>query len=218
MHATLTDEQSRGAWTYRAVRPLPVPATWTPGQRVVADCSWGVKLLCRWANAPDPMGGPIGNSATIAAHLPHLYLTTELQVGDPVTFGRWGTEHAAMVMEPGRDPLLWSMGHQGAPNAYRLSWDSREHQLLRLMPPDPKPVTPQDLLRAKTGYWSWLQWKLGEGAWEKYPPEAPNVRPDVPTHIGLPTNGTGQWWIRLQLFAANRNRPNKATAPVKEPK
>lgn len=217
MHATLQDEQTRSDWTYRAVRPLPLPASWTPGQHVVSDCSWGVRLLCEWAGAPNPMGGPTGNSATIAAHLPHVYLTTELQVGDPVTFGRWGSEHAAMVMEPGRDPLLWSDGHQGAPNAYRLSWDTREHQLLRLMPDDPKPLTPEQVLRAKTGYWSWLQWKLGEGAWVRYLPSAPQVRPDVPTRIGVPWNGTGQWWIRLQLFLANRDRPNKATRPVGAP-
>lgn len=221
MHATLVDEQTRGDWTYRAVRPLPLPPNWTPGQHVVSDCSWGVRLLCHWAKAPDPMGGnygPVGNSQTICAHLPHIHLPQELKPGDPVTFGRWGNEHAAIVMEAGADPLLWSDGHQGAPNAYRLSWDTRDHQLLRLMPDDPKPVTAEGILRSKTGYWSWLQWKLGEGAWIRYRPEAPNVRPDVPARIGVPWNGTGQWWIRYAQFVANRKKPNKPTALVKAPR
>jgi hypothetical protein len=209
MHATLVDEAARGDWTYRAVRPLYVPHMWTPGQHVTADCSKGVQYLVRWALGPDPMGsgfGPYGNSQTICFHLHHLDHPSELQVGDPVTFGSWGNEHAAMVLEPGSDPLLWSHGHQGAPNSYRLSWDTRAHQLLKLMPDDPKaPPTAVEKLQAKTGWFSWVAWKLGEGAWQHYGKANPKVRPDVPTVI------SPQWWARYAAFLKARNTGDRPT-------
>lgn len=212
MHATLIDEAEHGTWTYRAIRPLYVPHNWTQGQRVVSDCSAGVKYLCRWAGAPDPMGtnyGPYGNSQTICFHLHHLDLPSDLQAGDPVTSGRWGEEHAAIVLEPGHDPLMWSDGHQGAPNSYRLSWDTRAHQLLKLMPDDPKaPPTPQDKLRAKTGWFAWMAWIQGEGAWAHYGPANPKVRPNVPRVI------YAQWWERRVRFLAARKKGNKASGPV----
>lgn len=200
MLATLADSEN---WTYRAVRPLPIPLTWRKGQKVISDCSWGVKLLNRWAKAPDPMRtgyGPWGNSGTLTASLPHLDHPSQLLVGDPVTFGPHGDEHAAAVLEPGDDPLLWSDGHQGAPNTYRLSNDHREQHYLRLILPDWKP-TKADLLRAKTGYWSWLQWALAEGAWRGYTKRDRNVRPNVPKIIPL------SWWKRRARFVANRNKP-----------
>ncbi len=213
MHETLVDQANHGTWTYRAIRPLYVPHIWTPGQRVVSDCSKGVQYLCRWAAAPDPMGsgyGPYGNSQTICMHLHHLDHPSQLQVGDPVTFGRWGEEHAAIVLEAGNDPLLWSDGHQGAPNSYRLSWDTRSHQLLKLMPDDPhEPPTPQQKLQAKTGWFSWVAWKLGEGAWQHYGKANAKVRPNVPTVI--PPN----WWTRYVRFLAARNTGNKPTTAAR---
>jgi hypothetical protein len=109
-----------------------------------------------------------------------------------------------MVYTTGRDPLLWSFGHQGAPNFYLLSQDSREHQLLKLGVPDPKP-TPQDVLRAKTGYWSWVSWFLGEGEWRKYGHLNPTVRPNVPKKISQ------DWWNRLAAFEAARHKGNPPT-------
>jgi hypothetical protein len=213
MRATLADENQHGTWSYAAVRPLYVPHVWTPGQRVRSDCSKGVQYVCRWAGAPDPMGngyGPYGNSQTICMHLHHLDHPSELQAGDPVTFGRWGEEHAAIVLEPGRDPLLWSDGHQGAPNTYRLSWDSRTHQLRKLMPDDPKaPPTAADKLRARTDWFSWVAWKLGEGAWQHYGPANKIVRPNVPTVIST------QWWARYVLFIAARNKANQPSTPIR---
>lgn len=207
MRATLDD---RANWTYRFTRPLPVPSTWQPGQHVDADCSHAVKLLCRWAGAPDPMGNgwsTWGNSTTLAVHLPHLHAAAELHVGDIVTFGPAGTKHAAMVLEPGPDPLLWSFGHQGAPNTYRLSEDDREHQLLRLPVPVPPP-TDNARLRARTGYWAWLAWKEGEGDWKGHVRADPHVRPNVPRRI------PARWWRQRLRFLLARRRGNKpATKP-----
>lgn len=207
MNDTVADEAKMHDWTYHAVRPMYVPPAWEPGQRIVGDCSKGVQYLCRWAGCADPMGmnyGPYGNSSTLWAHLQHLKMRTDLQIGDIVTFGPSGSEHAAMVLVPGTDPLVWSFGHQGAPDTYHLSVDKRQQQFLR----NPLPVyipTPQDKLKVETGYWAWVAWKLGEGDWAKYGAANKSVRPNVPNVI--PTS----WWYRFALFLKNRESGNKPT-------
>ena len=158
MRATLADNAAHHDWDYRAIRPLYVYPSWHAGQHVNADCSFGCKLLCHWAGLnDDPCGSNwdgYGNSSSIAAHLHHLDRPEQLLIGDIVTFGTDGANaHAAMVLEPGHDPLLWSHGHQGAPNTYRLSEDGRPHLYCRI-PAAAYRRTPDDLLRAKTGYWA----------------------------------------------------------------
>lgn len=208
MKATIADEHAHGTWTYHAVRPLSVPVHWFRGLKVVADCSKGCQYLARWAGAPDPMGmgfSEWGNSTTMTAHLAHLDHPSELDVGDYVTFGPGGDKHAACVMEKGNDPLLWSHGHQGAPNSYRLSADRRERHFLRN--PVPHHVkTKAERLRAMTGYWSWLQWTLGEGNWRGYGSSNKTVRPNVPKRIPL------KWWrMRAKFILVRKRGANKAT-------
>jgi hypothetical protein len=41
------------------------------------------------------------------------------------------------------------------------------------------PPTPQDKLRAKTGFYAWVAWRLGEGPWQHYSPANKTVRPAV---------------------------------------
>ncbi len=206
---TIADEKYHGNWVYRAVRPMHVPyRPWAPKRVVHGDCGKGCQYLCWWAHVPeDPMGrsyDAYGNSSSLCLHLQHLDHPSQMLVGDIVTFGAGGDEHAAMVMEKGTDPLLWSFGHQGAPNSYRLSADRRVHQCLRV--PMPKYIpTPDDKLRAKTGYWAWLQWRLGEGDWRHHQPSAKTVRPDVPAVI--PPN----WWLRYGRFLKNRKKGTKAS-------
>jgi hypothetical protein len=214
MVKTLTDQTSHHNWVYEAVRPLPRPTTlrkYSPGQRVVSDCSKGVQFLCWWVpDCPDPMGNgfsTVGNSTTIAMHLKHISDPAQLEIGDPVTFGENGNEHAAIVMERGRDPLLWSDGHMGAPNSYRLSYDRRVHQLLKLPVAGYVP-SPADKLRAEKGYWAWVQWRLGEGDWASYGKAIAKVRPDVPKII------PAKWWTNLAKFIAARNKPNKPNGPT----
>lgn len=208
MQETLGDEYKNHTWTYRAIRPLAIPPSWAKGLRVVGDCSKGVQYLCKWAGMlNDPMGmnwGVYGNSTNLCLHLQHLDHRYELRVGDIVTFGAGGDKHAAMVYEPGSDPLVWSFGHQGAPNTYRLSQDHRQQQYLRI-PTTDLIVLPEDKLRAKQGYFSWVAWKLGEGHWAPYGKANPKVRPHVPKVI------SPVWQWRYSLFLANRNRGNKAT-------
>lgn len=200
MRQTVADESAHLTWSYREVRPMPVPASWHAGQRVVGDCSKGVQYLCKWAGCKDPMQeeyGPYGNSQTLWLRLQHLARATELEVGDIVTFGRDGDEHATMVCEGGADPLLWSFGRQGAPELYRLSQDRRPAQFCR----NPLPIftpTPADKLRAQTGWFAWVGWKLGEGGWRTYGQADPKVRPNVPSRIPL------SWWARYAKFLKNR--------------
>lgn len=208
MRATLADEAARHDWDYRAVRPMPVPRSWQPGQHVEGDCSKGVQYLARWAKAPDPMGNgwdDWGNSYTIWLHLRHLPSRTDLLPGDIVTFGASGQSHAAMVLEPGPDPLVWSFGHQGAPNSCRLSEDSRPQQYLRLPVPAYKP-SPQDELRARKGWFAWMAWYEGEGDWRKYGPRKASVRPAVPRLI------PPAWWARRAAFLLRRQKGNKPTS------
>ncbi len=218
MHATLIDEAAHHNWTYAAVRPEAMTGSrgrYPAGTQIRSDCSKGVQRICFWTTgAPDPMKngwGAYGNSSTICAALTHMYYApSQMLIGDVVTFGANGDEHAAMVLEAGADPLLWSDGHQGAPNTYRLSWDHREHQLLRLPVVDYNP-SPDDELRAAKGYWAWMQWKLGEGGWRHHAPEDPKVRPDVPAVI------PDVWWKQRAAFLRSRKKPNKPTAPISAP-
>ncbi len=207
----LMDETAadHGNWTYRAVRPLKLGARpWRKGMKVVSDCSKGVQNLCWFARCPhDPMGrdwDEYGNSQTLWSNCQHLDKASELQVGDFVTFGRDGEEHAAMVRHTGVDPMLWSDGHQGAPNFYRLSYDRREHQFLRN--PIPK-VTPTkaERCRARTGWFAWVAWRLGEGDWKTYGKSNRTVRPNVPKVIPV------TWWTRYARFIARRKKADRPT-------
>lgn len=212
MYDILADEAKNHNWTYYAVRPMPIPASpYVPGRSIVGDCSKGVQYINHWAGVlNDPMGmgwGPNGNSQTLWTNLQHLDHASQLQVMDIVTFGHNGEEHAASVLEAGLDPLLWSFGHQGAPNSYRLSQDKREKQFL-LNPIAVYVPTPQDVLRAKTTWFAWVAWKLGEGDFRHYGPEDKTVRPNVPKKV------PAGWWVRYAQFLANRKKANKPTLVI----
>lgn len=206
MDATVADHAN---WTYLAVRPLPVAKRpWKKGEKVVADCSLGVRDLCWFAEAPvDPMRldwAPYGNSQTLWQHCQHLDSPAELLVGDFVTFGLDGDEHAAMVKRRGKDPLLWSDGHQGAPNFYLLSQDGRVSQYLRNPLPTYEP-TAAERLQAMTGFRAWVQWRRGTGDWHGRGKHNRKVRPDVPRRI------PASWWRRYARLHLNRKKGNPPT-------
>jgi hypothetical protein len=126
LHQLMTETAGNAyGWNYREVRPLPIPARLAHG--VNADCSYGCVVLCKWAGAPDPTGmgfDGYGNSVSMYQHLEHIPLA-QATVGDCLVFGPDGEWHATMIYRPGPDPVLWSHGHQGAPNLYPLSADPR---------------------------------------------------------------------------------------------
>lgn len=124
-YMTLTAGNHYG-WHYHEVRPLKIPAVLARG--VQADCSFGCVILCKWADGPDPTGNHFdgyGNSVSMFKHLRHIE-QREARVGDIAVFGPEGEWHAVMVYTPHHaNPVFWSHGHEGAPNLYPLSADSR---------------------------------------------------------------------------------------------
>lgn len=55
-------------------------------------------------------------------------------------------------------------------------------------------------LTQRTGWYSWVAWRLGEGDWKPYGPANPDVRPNVPVYI------SASWWERLRVFLAARKK------------
>lgn len=58
--------------------------------------------------------------------------------------------------------------------------------------PVPKPVAPS-LLRGRTGYWSWLAWRLGQASWKPYGKTNPHVRPHLPVRV------PARWWRQAAI-------------------
>jgi hypothetical protein len=211
MQETITDQARDGNGTYLAVRPQTILRSYTPGMRYQADCSDYCRDLCCIAGVPDDPAGngyqDYGNSSSIWLHLHHVTLP-QAQVGDIVTFGKWsGEEHACMVMDL-TDPLnpdVANMGEQGQPvkSTYQIELANHPGSVATVcklnLPPDPPP-TPQEILQAKTGFYSWLAWGLGEGPWKHYGKSNRSVRPAVPLRI------PASWWARRVQFLANRKK------------
>ena len=62
-----------------------------------------------------------------------------------------------------------------------------------------KGKVPAATLRAKTGYFAWVAWRLGEGAWKGWGRANLAVRPNVPRAI------SNAWWGRLEAFLFARS-------------
>lgn len=105
-----------------------------------SDCSFGAKTLFWLAGvADDPTGekwGPWGNSSSTYAYLrkrpgldnaaqPKTSDLAKCKVGDILVVGQDGSDHLAVVMETGPNPLVWSDGRPGAPDSYRVLDDTR---------------------------------------------------------------------------------------------
>ena len=215
MNETLTEEARYHNWIYEAIRPITVARYWVEGKRRVSDCSKGCQAVARWAgDCPDPMGrnwDGYGNSTTMTMHLPHLNHLSEVQIADYVTFGYNGDDHATCVKKLIKDSLghtvdllLWSDGHMGAPNQYRLSYDKRQRYFLH-NPVVKIPLTAAEILRAKTGFWAWAQWRKGVGHWKGHGKHNPKVRPNVPKVIPL------RWWRRYAGIWGRSRKANKPT-------
>jgi len=214
MASTVGSQARIGNWRYAMIRPQDVQLTASQiaAQPVESDCSSGVRILCHAADAPDPAGlsyAPYGNSSSIWAHCHHIDLA-DVQPGDMATFGYWsGEHHVCMFWEKtsGGDWYVWNHGAPGQPIRSTLSRERDWHSpmtvtYVSLGVPDPPP-TPEDKLREKTGFYSWVAWKLGEGPWRKYGKASPKVRPHVPRVIPV------KWWRQYAAFLRARKKPNK---------
>jgi hypothetical protein len=87
------------------------------------DCSGFVTLCYAWAGAPDPNGlgySGAGYTGTLLAHMRPIELES-VRPGDVVVWGPAPGRHAALVLEPGPDPLLCSHGQERGPLEVRFS-------------------------------------------------------------------------------------------------
>lgn len=224
---TVADQQEHRLDTYAAVRPQDVRIVWEPGVRLVLDCSDYCRVVHYSAGCPDDPAGngyqPYGNSSSIWLHLREAEVSLaevaayggwdpawgKVEVGDIFTFGRWtGEQHACVVYQAGRNPTVGNMGGPGQPGFSTLLAEASDHSGYATLckphlPPDPPP-TPQDRLRARTGFYAWVAWRLGEGPWRHYGKLNKTVRPNVPRVI------PPGWWTRLARFLANRKKGNQA--------
>lgn len=219
MRLTVDDQARRGTWRYRAVRPQDIPARYSSGQIVEVDCSDYCRTIARLAGVPDDPAGtawePYGNSSSIWAHLHTALPITAAEVGDIFVFGHFtGELHACMVHDVTNphDPDVANMGTSGQPVFRKLSQEIAGHPgatvtLCKIRLPA-APVVPPAVakLRARTGFYSWVAWRLGEQDWRHYGPANKTVRPNVPKVVPL------AWWKRYAVFLANRKKPNAATS------
>lgn len=214
MASTVGSQARIGNWRYAMWRPQDVryTAAQVVTDTIESDCSSGVRILCHAADAPDPAGNGYaswGNSSTCWAHLHHIDFA-DLQPGDMATFGySTGEHHIWMAWRKlaNGDWEGWNHGRPGQPQKTLLSAEKAAHAgmtvtYLSLGVPDPPP-TPEDKLREKTGFYSWVAWKLGEGPWKKYGKARPKVRPHVPRVIPV------KWWRQYAAFLRARKKPNK---------
>lgn len=112
-----------GEWHYHQWRPYQ--RSWHAGQSFNGDCSGSTEMLDLMAGAKDPSGWGFngqGNTSSIGAHskrIPRAYA----RPGDMVLW----TGHICVLLKPGPDPLLFSMGMEAGPFAIRLSVEDRYH-------------------------------------------------------------------------------------------
>jgi cell wall-associated NlpC family hydrolase len=105
---------------YGAIRPVPLGRALP----LTTDCSGFVTLCYYLAGAPDPNGLGYSGEGWTGTLLDHLPPTDELRPGDIVVWGAYPGRHCAIVLVPGRDPLLASHGQERGPIAIRLSAES----------------------------------------------------------------------------------------------
>lgn len=95
------------------------------------DCSSSSITYAHWAGAPDPSGNHFngfGNTDSILSHLKARRRIADAERGDLILWhnGPDG-KHVAVVLQPGRDPLLASHGSENGPLLIRYSAEYRYH-------------------------------------------------------------------------------------------
>lgn len=104
-------------------------------KHIQMDCSQGIACVYKWAGMENPSGniGWPGTTATLLERynhdkkLKHYTDASAARVGAICIFGEYPGEHGALVLEPGRDPWLWSHGMNRGPIRIRLSAEKLYH-------------------------------------------------------------------------------------------
>jgi hypothetical protein len=100
------------------------------GRHLQFDCSQSVTQIFHWAKLKDPNGLAFkhpGYTGTMLHHLEHYTDPARARPGALVVFGPGDGEHVAMVLEHGRDPLLFSHGAAHSAGPIRLSVERTYH-------------------------------------------------------------------------------------------
>jgi hypothetical protein len=119
-------------WTYEQVRPFSVELT----TEITIDCSGDVDWCRRQAGAKSAYGrgyDGIGNTENLLANGQRIPLW-RVKPGDVVVYNAHldaTKQHAATIVQRGKDPLTVSMGQQGDPSLVRVSQDGRPPTYLR---------------------------------------------------------------------------------------
>src|SRR5438477_7070526 len=106
---------------YGEARPIPLRRRLP----LTTDCSGFVTLCYFLAGAPDPNGLEYDGAGWTGTLLRNMEHAAEPRAGDVVVFGAYPGHHAAIVLEPGDDPLLASHGQERGPVEVRFSTESR---------------------------------------------------------------------------------------------
>lgn len=93
------------------------------------DCSGSTTTLFEAVGASNPNGVAYstgrGDTQMMYDHLPHYLNPKGAGIGALCFFGVPGelaTQHVTIVRHPGKDPVLFTHGHQGDPSYRLLSW------------------------------------------------------------------------------------------------
>lgn len=91
------------------------------------DCSQAITLIAHVAGARDPNGRDFRDDGYTGTLLTACERITREQAraGDLRVFGGGTGHHVCMVLEPGRDPLLFSHGKENDPTSLRESVEAR---------------------------------------------------------------------------------------------
>jgi hypothetical protein len=98
------------------------------GEHVTMDCSAEVTYCFKWAGCKDPCGlnyDGYGGSDAMLHTLSHYTRVVNAHTGALIVYQN--PSHVSMVLEPGSDPLLMSMGSDAGPRAVRLSEERTWH-------------------------------------------------------------------------------------------
>jgi hypothetical protein len=119
-----TQSSRRGTWL-RAARAGAKGLTYPAYE----DCSSAITGIYRLANAPDPSGAGYDGPGTTGTFLAHGTPIGRVRAkpGDIVVFGPGTGEHAAIVLQAGADPLLFSHGQERGPLAVRFTPEWKAH-------------------------------------------------------------------------------------------
>lgn len=130
-HEGLIHYAQRRPMTTRYLREQETEDRFLKNRTISMDCSEAVTLLCRWAGLEDPNGrnyDGAGYTGTLLAHLPHYSDADAAETGALVVYGPGTGDHVCMVLDPGKDPLLFSHGQERGPVAVHHSVEKAWHR------------------------------------------------------------------------------------------